>query len=120
MLSTTFNTVRKPLFKVIAVATLASVFSVAHATTGTTSGQIGGFVLVTGAGGAPGDLDLRVSLVGSTVFCNSKTFAYLNQSDVNYQTTVANLLTARTAGISVAITWSQQTSGDCEITSIQW
>jgi hypothetical protein len=77
-------------------------------------------VIVTEAGGAPGHIDLRVYLVGNPVICNNSDFLYLNASDNQYQTLVANILTARSMSASIAFTWTQQSNGYCEITSIQW
>jgi hypothetical protein len=70
--------------------------------------------------GAPGGLDFRVHFAGDPVFCGGYTWAYVNVTDANYNTIVANVLTARATGAAITVIWIAGSTGYCQISSVQW
>ena len=113
--STTMN----QTFKGIVAAIVGLMAAVpAMATTGTNSGTMGAFHVVAAAGGAPGAQDFQVTFSGSITVCPGHTYSYINSSEANYQTIVANLISAREHGSTVFITWVTDASGFCHITEI--
>lgn len=90
------------------------------AQTGFSSGQVGTVYVIASAGGAPGLYDFRVFLAGNPVICNGNAFAYVNTSDANYSTIVANVLSARALGATLNIAWTQQSNTYCLIDFIWW
>ena len=58
----------------------------------------------------------RIRLEGDPPMCgNANKWAYVNESDSNYQTYVSTLLAAKMAGAQVNILSDQATSGYCNI-----
>jgi hypothetical protein len=81
---------------------------------GHVSGKIGSIDVTSG-----NNYDLRVTLVNGPKLCgNGNTWAYLNNSDSNYQTYVSVLLAAKMAEKNVTIYTSKETksgNGYCHI-----
>jgi hypothetical protein len=114
-----FGSFVRRAFVLVATICLVGVSVQAYAV-GNSSGQIGEILVLGSLDGAPGNEDFRVYLAGDPVICNGNTWAYVNISDANYQAIVANILTARTAGVTVTMYWIQQTNGFCEIEYMYW
>ena len=79
-------------------------------------GQIARIETITSAGGAPGNYDFRVYLLGSPVICNGQIWAYVNASDANYHATVANVLAAKATASTGTLHVIQDAAGLCQIT----
>jgi hypothetical protein len=105
-------------------ALLAAVCAVGATVPALAGGSVTGTVSLIealGSGsGAPGGLDFRVHFAGDPVFCSGLTWAYVNVTDANYNTIVANVLTARASGAAITVFWIAGSTGYCQISSVQW
>ena len=101
------------LAKLLAGTIAATAFAL-PAYAGSIAGQIGSYHVFPTSGA----MDYQYTLSGSPVICNSKTFAYLNQTDTNYMAIWRALMSAREHGTSVQIFWAQDASGFCHITEV--
>jgi hypothetical protein len=86
---------------------------------GSITGQIAALLTVGSASGAPGNYDFRVFLVGNPVICNGQSWAFLNVTDSNYNSIVANILSARASGAIITLNWVP-VSNYCQIGSVSW
>lgn len=83
-----------------------------YAWDGIVSGKISNIAVTSGA-----NYGFRVTLTGSPVVCNGNTWGYLLNSDSNYTTYVAALLSANVGNLSVTLyTDKDLSSGYCHIT----
>jgi hypothetical protein len=82
---------------------------------GVVAGQVGRIDTVGSGSGAPNNFDFRIFFVGSPVICNGQPWAYVNSTEVNYNTIVANVLLAKSLGVSVSLTVTQDGSGFCHL-----
>jgi hypothetical protein len=97
---------------------LAIVVTTAMAWDGTVSGKIAEIDGVGGAGGAPGNYDVRVHLQGQAVICPGAidtSWGYINIDDPNYKALLALLLIAQSSGETVTLYTNKSSSGYCQI-----
>jgi hypothetical protein len=104
----------------LALGCIIGCISTAYATSGSSVGQVGVAETIGSAGGAPGNFDFRVYLLGGPVICNGQIWAYVNSTEANYNAIVANILSARASGASVTLNWNQDGSGYCHISYMSW
>ncbi len=99
------------LKKLIVLAFLSVPFPAIAAWDGSTQGKIDTIEVTHESNYA-----FRVILEGGPTLCNStRTFAYLNKSDSNYETYVSLLTAAKFAKTSVTIFANQTANGYCKI-----
>jgi len=101
-------------FALIAVAALLAANTPTYAYT-SVQGYVGVTEVIGSSGGAPGNFDFRIHLTGDTVICNNQVWAYVNTTDVNYSSMVANILAAKVAGWPVTMAITQTSSGYCQL-----
>jgi len=82
-------------------------------------GYVGVTEVIGSSGGAPGNFDFRIHLTGDSVICNNQVWAYVNTTDVNYSSMVANILAAKAAGWPITMAITQTSSGYCQLSWLQ-
>ena len=70
--------------------------------------------------GTTGAMDFQITLSGLNTLCPGHNFAYINQTDPNYATIVANITAARGFGSGVYVYWATDAAGYCHITEIYY
>ena len=99
------------VLKNISIVLLSLYFGAAFAWDGSVEGRIDVFEVTGG-----NSYDFRVWLSNGPPMCGNQTrFAYLNETDANYKTYVAVLLSAHRAQTLVRIHTTRDSSGNCKI-----
>ncbi len=93
--------------------------SFAHAQQQANTGKVSQIDAVAGAGGAPGNYDFRVFLVGNPTLCaapNQPYWAYVNTNDANYKTITSLVTVALLTGKTIVLHAAPAANGYCQIT----
>jgi hypothetical protein len=108
----------KTFRRALTAACLISPAFAATAWDGVVNGKVARLDAVGGSGGAPGNYDMRVILDNPSAVCAGavdSSWGYINSNDANYKGVMALLLTAYTAGKTVALYTTKSSAGYCQI-----
>ncbi len=101
---------------------LVMLATAAHAGT-QVSGKVQTILSAAGAGGAPGNADLRVQLDGVTTFCPGVTdgsWAFINSNDANFKGILAAITTAYAMGKTLTVYTVPGAVGASTFCQIAW
>ena len=107
----------KTLLKPLVLLALLFTGFPSQAWDGAVAGTIANYHVIVGSvGGAPGNFDLRVTLVGAPILCTGgTTWAYVNSNEANYQATVAAVMAAKATGNALTIYSNRDANNYCRI-----
>jgi len=84
-----------------------------------TSGFSGGYVKNTYLPSTHNGMDYRITIGGTPTICPGQSFAYINQSDLNYVQMAKTITMMRGLGIFDGVDWTTDASGYCHITGLR-
>ncbi len=109
--------ISKYLLPIVAVA--AAGWTVpAFATSGENSGGVENTFISSTSSFTQSPGDFLITLAGLNNLCAKSGFAYVNQTDANYNTIVNTIMEARTLRRTLFVYWTTDANGYCHITHV--